>query len=356
MAQRVTMQHIADAVHMSRASVSAVLGNKPHCFVSEKNRAHILQTAVRLGYTPNLLARGLRNGRTRMIGLLCTSLQSEIHQQEMVLLTNLLLEHGYSSNIVYYKGEMEKLRTSGSELVARGCDALVISRAQHGKGNEEHEIVHSFTDKAVFLYAGDPDKSSESDIVYDFRAGFLEALTHLKALGHRQVKMLRSRINPKDPGSTGFLEALQQLRMDADAPFNGMPELTQITPDFMKRFFRENPSCTAVICRNDLIAMRVIQSCAKLGVRIPEDFSVIGFDNIAPSEFATPALTTIRQPIETAAEETVKLLLNMLEDKEYPVCRSLPAKLVIRESTAKKTAGRTGLRNGKRGEPEVCPN
>ena len=139
MAQRVTMQHIADAVHMSRASVSAVLGNKPHCFVSEKNRAHILQTAVRLGYTPNLLARGLRNGRTRMIGLLCTSLQSEIHQQEMVLLTNLLLEHGYSSNIVYYKGEMEKLRTSGSELVARGCDALVISRAQHGKGNEEHE-------------------------------------------------------------------------------------------------------------------------------------------------------------------------------------------------------------------------
>ena len=111
MAQRVTMQDIADAVHMSRASVSAVLGNKPHCFVSEKNRAQILQTAARMGYTPNLLARGLRNGRTNMIGLLCTSLQSEIHQQETVMLTDLLLKHGYSSNIVYYKGEMSKLRT-----------------------------------------------------------------------------------------------------------------------------------------------------------------------------------------------------------------------------------------------------
>jgi len=337
------MQNIADAVHMSRASVSAVLGNKPHCFVSEKNRSQIIQTAVRLGYTPNLLARGLRNGRTNMIGLLCTSLQSEIHQQETVLLTNLLLEHGYSSNIVYYKGEMEKLRTSSSELLARGCDALVISRAQHGNNNEEHEIVNSFTDKAVFLYAGNPVRPSDRDIVYDFRAGFVEALTYLKKLGHRQVKMIRSKINPKDPGSPGFQEALQLLGMEADAPFSGMQDIHQITPDFMQRFFRENPACTAVICRNDLIAMRVIQSCAKLGVRVPEDFSVIGFDNITSSEFYAPALTTIRQPVETAAEETVKLLLNMLEGKTYPVCRSLPARLVIRESTAVRPAGRISI-------------
>ena len=69
MAQRITMQHIADAVNMSRASVSAVLGNKPHCFVSKKNRDHILQTAVRMGYTPNLLARPLRNPRASRLGV-----------------------------------------------------------------------------------------------------------------------------------------------------------------------------------------------------------------------------------------------------------------------------------------------
>ena len=336
MEQRVTMQNIADAVHMSRASVSAVLGNKPHCFVSEKNRAQILQTAARMGYTPNLLARGLRNGRTNMIGLLCTSLQSEVHQHETVLLTNLLMEHGYSSNIVYYKGEMSKLRTACSELMARGCDALVISRAQHGEENEEHEIVNSFTDKAVFLYAGNPEKISDHDIVYDFRSGFVEALAYLKKLGHRQVKMVQCGFDPKDPGMIGFQDALHQQGMEADAPVCSVPEINHITPEYMKRFFRENPSCTAVICRNDLTAMRVIQSCAKLGVRIPGDFSVIGFDNIVSSAFTSPALTTIRQPLETAAEETVKLLLNMLEDQSYPVCRSLPARLVIRESTAAK--------------------
>ncbi len=334
MAQRITMQHIADAVHMSRASVSAVLGNKPHCFVSEKNREQIIQTAVRMGYTPNLLARGLRNGRTNMIGLLCTSLQSEIHQQETVLLTNLLLEHGYSSNIVYYKGEMPKLRTASSELMARGCDALVISRAQHSTDNEEHKIVNSFTDKAVFLYAGNPDKPSDRDIVYDFRSGFVEALAYLKKLGHRQVKMIQCCFDPKDPGMIGFREALQQLRMKTEAAVCCVSEINDITPEYMKRFFQENPSCTAVICRNDLAAMRVIQSCAKLGVRIPEDFSVIGFDDIASSAFSSPALTTIRQPIAAAAEETVKLLLNLLEGQSHPVRRSLPAELVIRESTA----------------------
>ncbi len=353
MAQRITMQHIADAVNMSRASVSAVLGNKPHCFVSKKNRDHILQTAVRMGYTPNLLARGLRNGRTKMIGLLCTSLQSEIHQQETVLLTNLLLEHGYSSNIVYYKGEMSKLRTASSELMARSCDALVISRAQHSTDNEEHKIVHSFTDKAVFLYAGNPDNPADNDIVYDFRAGFIEALEHLKELGHRQIKMILIRVNPNDPGVIGFQEALQHFGLESGDPFCHAQGINDITPEYMKRFLQENPFCTAVICRNDLTAMRVIQSCTKLGIRVPEDFSVIGFDNIVSSAFSSPALTTIRQPIETVAEETVKLLLNLLDGQSYPVRHSLPARLVIRESTAVKPAGPINWRNVKRRKTAV---
>ena len=333
MAQRVTMQDIADAVHMSRASVSVVLGNKPDCFVSEKNREHIIQTAIRMGYTPNLLARGLRNGRTKMIGLLCTSLQSEINQQETVLLSDRLLAHGYSSNILYYKGEMEKLRKASSELLARGCDALVVSRAQHGNQEKEHEIVHSFTDKAVFLYAGTPEDPAEHDIVYDFRSGFAEAAAYLKKLGHRQVKMIRCGNNSNDPGVHGFRDALHQLDMGSGDPVD-VSRIQDITPDFMERFFRENPSFTAAICRNDLTAMRVMQSCAAIGVRVPEDFSVIGFDGIQASEFTSPALTTIRQPVEAAAEETVKLLLNMLEGRSAPVCRNLPARLIIRESAS----------------------
>ena len=117
---------------------------------------------------------------------------------------------------------------------------------------------------------------------------------------------------------------------------------------YFERFFKENPFCTAVICRNDLTAMKVIQSCMKLGIRVPEDFSVIGFDNIVSSAFSSPALTTIRQPIETAAEETVKLLLNLLDGQSNPVRRSLPARLDIRESTAEKPAVRINLRKVKR--------
>ncbi len=336
MPQRITMQQIADAVHMSRASVSAVLGNKPNCFVSEKKRAQIHETAVRLGYTPNLLARGLRNGRTNMIGLLCSSMQSEINKRELVCLVNLLLEHGYSSNIVYYKGEMEKLRAASSELMARGCDALIVSRAQHSTENEEHTIVNSFTDKAVFLFAGNPDRTADHDIVYDFRAGFLEAADHLKKLGHRKIKMLMHRSEPHDPGMIGFQEALEQLQLDSDSPVCCVSEVKDITPDFMKEFLRNNPSCTALVCRNDVIAMRVIQSCAKLRVRVPEELSVTGFDDIDTSAFSIPSLTTIRQPVEAAAEETVKLLLNMLEGQSNPICHRLPPRLVIRESTAEK--------------------
>ena len=104
----------------------------------------------------------------------------------------------------------------------------------------------------------------------------------------------------------------------------------------MKEFLRNNPSCTALVCRNDVIAMRVIQSCAKLGVRVPEELSVTGFDDIDTSAFSIPSLTTIRQPVEAAAGETVKLVLNMLEGQSNPICHRLPPRLVIRESTAEK--------------------
>ena len=338
MAQRITMQHIADAVHMSRASVSAVLGNKPNCFVSEKKRAQIHETAIRMGYTPNLLARGLRNGRTNMIGLLCSSIQSEINKRELVCLVNLLLEHGYSSNIIYYKGELEKLRASSSELMARGCDALIVSRAQHSTENEEHTIVNSFTDKAVFLFAGNPEQTADHDIVYDFRAGFLEAAAYLKKLGHRNIKMLMHISDPHDPGMIGFQEALEHLDLDSASSVCEVSSVDAVSPDFMEGFLRNHPACTALVCRNDVAAMRVIQSCAKLGIRVPGDLSVIGFDDIDTSAYSVPALTTIRQPVEAAAEETVKLLLNMLEGQSNPICHSLAPRLIIRESTTENRA------------------
>ena len=230
---------------------------------------------------------------------------------------------------------MEKLRASSSELLARGCDALIVSRAQHSTENEEHTIVNSFTDKSVFLFAGNPDRTTDHDIVYDFRAGFLEAAAYLKKLGHRQIKMMMLNPDIQDPGMTGFQEALKQLDLDTDSPVCKVSSADDITPEHMKKFFQSNPDCTALCCRNDLTAMRVIQCCARLGVRVPEDLSVIGFDDIDTSAYSVPALTTIRQPVEAAAEETVKLLLNMLEGQSNPIRRSLPPRLVIRESTAK---------------------
>lgn len=331
MNRRVTMSDVAKRVKMSRATVSAVLGNKEHCFASEKTKVLIRKTAEQMGYTPNLLARGLKNGRTCTIGLIESSIQNEVKQQEVVQFTNLLGERDYRLYVSYSKGEEQLLRLACEDLLARGCDALIIS----GRIMiPDYRIVDEITDRAVFI-TNLPPLDWERVIYYDYAAGMIQAMEYLyDTLGHRGIRMIGRYWSTffDDRRVVSFLEMLKNFGLPADNPVRSVDQIAEVTPEFMCKFFAEAPDCTAIICSNDLLAMRVIQSCVKLGMTVPGDLSVIGFDDIESSSYSTPALTTIRQPLEEGVRETFKLLMNMLENDSDPVCRRLPARLIVRES------------------------
>ena len=331
MNRRVTMSDIAKRVNMSRATVSAVLGNKAHCFASEKTKALIRETAEQMGYTPNLLARGLKSGRTCTIGLIECSMQNEVKQQEVVQYTNLLGERDYRLYVSYTKGEERLLRLACEDLLARGCDALIISGRIEPA---DFRIVEEITTCAVFI-TNLPPLSWERVICYDYAAGVSQAMEHLHdTFGHRNIRMIGRYWSTffDDMRVVTFQEMLAQFDLSAENPVSVVNQTTEVTPEFMRNFFAESPDCTAIFCSNDLLAMRVIQSCSKLGITVPGDLSLIGFDDIESSSYSTPALTTIRHPLEEGAHETFKLLMNMLENENEPVCHRLPAQLIIRES------------------------
>ncbi len=333
MQKRVTMRDIAEKVRMSRATVSAVLGNKTHCYASEKTKALIRETADRMGFSPNPLARGLKGGRTHTIGLIESSLQNEVRRQEVVNFTNLLDERNYRLYVAYYKGEERLLRIACDDLLSRGCDALIIS----GKMTEEmYRTIAEIRDPVIIVTSSPESLKMEGEIFFDHGSGTREAIEHLISLKHRHIRMIGKEWDGfnADLRAITFLEVMKQHGLGGKDMLCILDDETDLTADFMKAFLRKNPDCTAIFCTNDFLAMRVIQSCSKLGIRVPEDLSVIGFDDISSSACYTPALTTVRQPNMEGAQAGIQLLMNRLENENKPVCRHLLSHLVIRETTA----------------------
>ncbi len=333
MQKRVTMRDIAEKVRMSRATVSAVLGNKTHCYASEKTKALIRETAMQMGYSPNPLACGLKGGRTHTIGLIESSLQNEVRRQEVVNFTNLLDERNYRLYVAYYKGEERLLQITCDDLLSRGCDALIVS----GKLTEEmYRIIAEISDPVIVISSSPESLKREGNLFFDHGCGTREAIEHLISLKHRHIRMIGREWGglSSDLRVVTFREVMKRHGLGVKDMFHVLDEESDLTTDFMKAFLRKYPDCTAILCTNDFLAMRVIQSCSKLGLRVPEDMSVIGFDDISASACYTPSLTTVRQPSLEGAKEGIQMLMNLLENENKPVSRHLLSHLVIRETTA----------------------
>ncbi len=277
-----------------------------------------------------MLARGLKSGRTHTIGLIESSIHNEIRQQQVVSFTNLLGEYGYRLYVSYSKGEPQLLYQACDDLLARGCDALIISGRLEAAGD-----VRNIADKAVFMTSSPPDSRLQRVFYYDHGAGVREAMEYLYGLGHRDIRMQGCYWTGfmEDSRPVSFQKSLREFGLDLQDPISIVDAIEECSPEYMRGFFEQHPDCTAILCSNDLLAMRIIQSCCKIGLSVPGNVSVIGFDDIRPSSYYTPALTSIRQPFMEGTQEVSKMLMNMLEDRNECVCPGLPSRLVVREST-----------------------
>lgn len=336
---RVTIPDVARHVGMSVSMVSSVLGHKSYCCASAATRTRIESVARELGYRPNLLARGLKNGRSRVIGFVCDSVHHEVSAQEIVYLTDALLPLDYQVQVIYSRGE-ERLRQQACDrLVDTGCDAIIVS------GNISQMSLRAHV--PVFLINGDQaGRDFDRSIFVDYQAGIEEALTCLRALGHEHIVLAASYWS-SFPGDQ------RKLAFDAFLRRNGVSDVSErtlifqkyseISPQRLQIFLEQHSSCTGFICTNDLVAMRLIQAFAKLDMSVPQDLSVIGFDDNLAADFFVPSLSSIRQPTEKVISEVVKLVINALEGREQPVERVVPCFLVRRDSIgeARKTAAFT---------------
>ncbi len=326
---RVTIRDVAARAGVSVATVSKVINNRYG--VASDTTARVQAVIEELGYEASLVAQSLRNHRTNVIGILVADLEP------------------FSTELL--KGVADAIRYSGFELV-------VYSAGGHARDRVGWErrylsrLSGTLIDGAVLvtptvvdvnygapIVAIDPHtgQSGLPTVVSDNLRGAQLATGHLLSLGHRRIAMLTGRpdLESAQLRERGYREALRAAGVSVDESLIRLGAYdSEVSLEQARLLLTAPDPPTAVFAANDMSAIATIEVATELGLRVPADLSVVGFDNIPESTLCAPPLTTVEQPIRKMGERSIELLLSLIRGEKLQATHiTLATSLVIRQST-----------------------
>jgi DNA-binding LacI/PurR family transcriptional regulator len=337
----VSLKTLAAYLNLDPTTISVVLNQVPGRSIPEATRERIRKAALKFNYQPSFLARSLRNRRTMTIGILVPVLADGYHAEVMTGIGDSLLEEKYFYFIAHHRHRADLIEQYPRMLMSRGAEGLIT-------------IDTNLTDKPplpVVAIAGHQRVSGVTHVVLDHHRAAELSLRHLYDLGHRTIAFMRGQ--PYSSDSDARWQSIVQVAQDLGLSIR--PELTiQLKKDLtspelgypvVKQLLTHYRNFTAFLSFNDIAAIGCIRALHDVGLRVPEDVSVVGFDDIKEAAFQTPSLTTIRQPLHQMGALAVRTLLQQLGVRNgngLPQIAVEP-ELIIRESTgpSKKTPRRT---------------
>jgi DNA-binding LacI/PurR family transcriptional regulator len=337
----VSLKTLAAYLDLDPTTVSVVLNQVPGRSIPEATRERIRKAALKFNYQPSFLARSLRNRRTMTIGILVPVLADGYHAEVMTGIGDSLLEEKYFYFIAHHRHRADLIEQYPRMLMSRGAEGLIT-------------IDTNLVDRLplpVVAIAGHQRVSGVTHVVLDHHRAAELSLRHLYDLGHRTIAFMRGQ--PYSSDSDARWQSIVQVAQDLGLSIR--PELTiQLKKDLtspelgypvVKQLLTHHRNFTAFLSFNDIAAIGCIRALHDVGLRVPEDVSVVGFDDIKEAAFQTPSLTTIRQPLHQMGALAVRTLLQQLggaNGNSLPQIAVEP-ELIIRESTgpSRKTLRRT---------------
>jgi DNA-binding LacI/PurR family transcriptional regulator len=327
----VSLKTLAAYLDLDPTTVSVVLNEVPGRSIPEATRERIRKAALKFNYQPSFLARSLRNRRTMTIGILVPVLADGYHAEVMTGIGDSLLDEKYFYFIAHHRHRADLIQQYPRMLISRGAEGLIT-------------IDTNLVDRLplpVVAIAGHRRVDGVTNVVLDNQRAAELSLRHLYDLGHRAIAFMRGQPYSSDSDARwqGIVHVAQDLGLII------RPELTiQLTKDLtspelgypvVKQLLTHHRSFTAFLSFNDIAAIGCIRALHDVGLRVPQDVSVVGFDDIKEAAFQTPSLTTIRQPLHQMGALAVQTLLQQLRpcsNRELPQIAVAP-ELIVREST-----------------------
>lgn len=327
---------LAAGVHVSTAS-RALDPAQAHR-ISESTVERVRDAAARLNYFPDPIATGLKRGTSSMVGLIVADLENPYIGPIARGIAQELEQRDYVTVVAETLDDHQRFERMLRSLLSRRVDAIITTAARSSDRHLLRQLDE--TGPIGVLVVRDVDGSGLPSVTLDEIQGGALAAEHCAELGHQRVAQLRGAPDIKvfterdegfrhAAGRLGLIEATTSARAEEPTVAEGR-RLMAATLDESS-----GPVPTAVFCHADLLAVGAIEEIESRGYSCPQDFSIIGYDDIPLSNHLAPSLTTIRLPGQRIGQQAGELVSRLLDDPERsPASIKLPAELIVRESTA----------------------
>jgi DNA-binding LacI/PurR family transcriptional regulator len=328
----ISLKTLGDYLDLSPATISLVLNNAPGVrSIPQKTRDRVIEAAKKFDYRPSFSARSLRSRQTFSIGLLVPELSDGYCMLVMNGVEEVLLEEGYFYLTASHRRKADLVEEYTGLLMERSVEGFIAIDT----------VLTRPLSLPVVAVAGHQKIEGVTNVVLDHARAADLALRHLHQLGHRNIAFMRGQTFSSD--SDDRWKHLMTVARTLDLPVK--PELTvrlqvnEASPELgyppTEELLAKGGAFTALVCFNDFAAIGAIRAFRDHGVRVPEDVSVIGFDDIQGAAYHNPSLTTIRQPLRSMGSIAARILLERIRGQKDTVPPlSVRPELIIRESTA----------------------
>jgi LacI family transcriptional regulator len=343
----VTIKDVAKESGFSSTTVSVVLNNAPSARYQPVTQSRILHAAKKLGYRPNLSARSLRSSRSHTVGVMVFDMTDPYCTPILRGIENSLYQESYLPILTDVQNERTRFERYLEMLLGRRVEGLVVLANWMFANNDLLADLQKHGIPSVVI-GKELHTNKVSSIMVDNEAGGQAAVEHLCSLGHRKIAFVHGPplLPDSAPRWKGIISCAAARRLEIDpALVMDLPESSDPRSSFEATYamvldlLKRKREFSAVLAFDDMSALGAMRALAKAGLRVPEDVSVIGFDDIPPARLCTPQLTTIRQPMAALGSLAVNALLDAIgakhESRDYTASHhQLTPELVVRESTA----------------------
>ncbi len=326
------IRQVAKHAKVSTATVSRVInGSAP---VSEKTTERVRRSIEKLNFYPNTHARTLGSGKSRIYGLIISDITSPFFPELVKSFEDIAVEHGQEVIVANTNYNLKRMEMCVRRMLERKVDCVAVMTSEM-----ESRFAEMFSDRkipTVFLDTGTVGLHS-SNIEVDYAGGIDLAADHLVALGHTRIAFLsnQSKLKSGQVRLEAFLNAMRRHQLPCDPALiragNSRPEAGRVA---LLDLIRLMHPPTAVMAVNDLPAIGALNAVYQAGLRVPDDISIVGFDDIELSSFTSPPLTTIRISREELGRRAFMALHAVSQRGEAGRTYKVDTTLVVRKSTA----------------------
>ncbi len=339
----VSLRDVADLAQVHISTASRALDPAQAGRISAATVKRVRAAASKIGYTPDLVAAGLKRGRTQSVGVVVADFDNPYNGLLIRGLSRVLEAQGFVAVVAESAEQRTRLAAVLDHFTARRVDAVVSTAAHLGDADLFAPLIARQI-PVVLGVRGLPASGFATVLHDDFRGGEL-AGAHLRELGHTVVARLRGPVDidsfiRRDAGFNAGIAGAEQL---VDVTIDDCASIPDIAEGrrLMEATLAQRQRPTAVFAHNDVMAVGVLQAMEGAGLRCPRDISVVGYNDVPLSSHLSPPLTTVRLPSELLGRRLGETLLARIEDPSLPGEElRLPAELVIRRSTARAGAAR----------------